>query len=163
MKPLSRIIIGISLVVLCIFGIWQLISVFSTDRNGGNSTGQLPRIEYQHKVVTINGKEFDSQLADTDELRELGLGLRKSLSSSKGLLFVFDRDSYLPFWMKDMNFSIDIIWIDANKKIVHIEQNISPETYPTTFESPTPARYVFEISAGMAQKLHMKLGDDVLF
>ena len=61
--------------------------------------------------------------------------------------------------MKDMLFPLDIIWISSDFHIVHIEKNLSAQTYPTIYYPNAPAEYVLEISAGESDKNNIKIGD----
>lgn len=98
---------------------------------------------------------------DTATGRQNGLSHRRPLSSDEGMLFVFEKEGFYGFWMKDMLFSIDIIWIDANLKIVHIENNVSPQTYPKVFRPTSKSLYVLEILAGQSEISNIKIGDSV--
>jgi uncharacterized membrane protein (UPF0127 family) len=99
------------------------------------------------------------EIADTDAERTLGLSGRESLAENNGLLFVFETEGYHGIWMKEMNFPIDIAWLDKNKKIIHLEHNVAPETYPKVFNPPTPDLFVLETNAGFFQKFDIKAGD----
>ncbi len=79
------------------------------------------------------------------------------------MLFVFDTPGKHGFWMKDMHFPIDIIWIDRDLTIVHVERSISQETFPTVFASDANASYVLEVVAGFSEKNNLKEGDRVNF
>lgn len=92
-----------------------------------------------------------------------GLSGREKLPENSGMLFVFDKPDYHSFWMKDMKFAIDIIWIDENKKIVDITYNTAPETYPATFRSNVPVQYVLEVNAGWAEQSAMNINDVISF
>ncbi len=111
--------------------------------------------------VKMGGSVFRVEIADTGKLQERGLSGRKNLSSSEGMLFVFDTVGNYGFWMKDMNFAIDIIWIGPDFKIVYIEKNITPETYPKIFYSNKDSLYAFEVLAGTADRLNLKIGDSI--
>lgn len=113
--------------------------------------------------IAHRGLEIEAQLADTVDLQMLGLSGRDGLSRKAGLLFSFTEDGKYPFWMKDMSFAIDIIWIDQNMKIVHIEHSVDPNTFPKTFDSPMPARYVLEIASGLSREHNLQKGDGVIF
>jgi len=65
-------------------------------------------------------------------------------------------------WMKDMNYAIDILWVAQEGNIVHIEENVSPDTFPTSFSSPTPAWYVVEATAGFVSTHGIELGDELV-
>ncbi len=102
-------------------------------------------------------------LADTEAKRIKGLGGLSSIPRDYGMFFIFNSADYQSIWMKDMLFSIDIIWIDENNKIVHIEKNISPDTYPKIFTAPLKARYVLEMNAGMSESYNLKIGEAINF
>lgn len=113
--------------------------------------------------VTAASSTFAVDVALTEAAREKGLSGRTSLKQNTGLLFVFDAAEEPLFWMKDMNFSIDITWIDDSMKVVHIEKNVSPNTYPKTFSSPVPSRFVLETPAGSMKAHKISVGDAVVF
>lgn len=113
--------------------------------------------------VSIGGKLIYARIADTDSLRQKGLSGTSGLGESEGMLFIFDTPGRWGMWMKDMKFSIDIVWMDSNKKIVHIEQNVSPDTYPRSFLPDEDALYVLELPAGFAERNHVGLGQVVGF
>lgn len=100
-------------------------------------------------IVNINifGRQIKARIADSAGEREKGLSSQKSLKSDEGILFVFDKSGYYGFWMKEMNFPIDIIWIDENWKVIGINKNLKPESYPKIYYPPKPVKYVLEISA----------------
>ena len=95
----------------------------------------------------------------TDADKERGLGGRTSLPVNEGMIFSFDTPSSYGIWMKDMQFSIDIISLDANFSVVHVESAVSPQTYPRVFFSPSTTKYIIEANAGYAQKNNVKVGD----
>jgi uncharacterized membrane protein (UPF0127 family) len=64
--------------------------------------------------------------------------------------------------MKDMNYALDIMWAAEGGEIVHIEENVSPETFSTSFSSPTPAWYVVEANAGFVAQHQIALGDEMV-
>lgn len=117
------------------------------------------KISYATREVILGNTRYTLEVADTDFLRERGLSYRTSLAPQTGMLFIFDTPRISKFWMKDMNFPIDIIWLDADKKVVHIEHSVSPSTYPQSFGPETPTQYVIEIPAGEAQNIGLSKGD----
>lgn len=102
-------------------------------------------------------------VADTEEERVQGLSGREQLAPTEGLLFVFEEDDYHGFWMKDMLFPIDIIWIDSNFMVVDIERSVRPDSFPQVFEPETPARFVIETNADFTDSFAIEVGDDVSF
>ena len=113
--------------------------------------------------VILGGKTFSVEVADTNLLRERGLSGHKPLGEYEGMLFIFQKPDRYGFWMKDMLFSLDILWLDENYKIIHIEKNLSPKTYPKVFYPEAESQYVLEISAGSCSMLGIKVGDSLVF
>jgi hypothetical protein len=114
--------------------------------------------------VIINNKTFSVDIAKTDEQRSKGLSVYDKLPLEKGMIFIFDTKGYYAFWMKDMKFPIDIIYVRENK-IVDIFKNVPPpksqnETLPI-IKSKEDADAVLEINAGLCQKYNFKIGDFV--
>lgn len=103
--------------------------------------------------LTHNGRPIIYETVATPQLRHKGLSGRASLPSDRAMLFVFEQSGRHCFWMKGMQFPIDIIWLDKNKEVVHIKQNVTPESYPESFCPTQDARYVVEANAGLASGL----------
>lgn len=111
--------------------------------------------------VKIADKIIKVDLALTQKEQERGLSGRKSLAENEGMLFVFSKPAENYFWMKDMFFPIDIIWIDDNFNIVFIEKNALPESYPETFGPNKKSKYVLELGANFAEKNNLKENERV--
>ncbi len=129
-------------------------------------TPETPPLTVQEakiKYAELAGRKIKVELADTKDKQELGLSGRASLSEDEGLLFVFENSAEHLFWMKDMKFAIDIIWINADEKVVYIKRSATPDSYPEVFKPTQNAKYVLEVSAGFADKNNLKEGDSVLF
>lgn len=112
--------------------------------------------------ITAGPASLSVELATTPADRELGLSGRSFLGRGQGMLFTSDTPELLGIWMKDMQFSIDIIWADSAGTIVSIEHNVSPKTYPTTFFPSTPAEYVLEVPAGYAKLKGIAVGQKIV-
>ncbi len=80
-----------------------------------------------------------------------------------GMLFIFPELGRQSFWMKDMLFPIDIIWVDADKKVVGIASDVLPETYPETFAPPSEIKYVLELNSGGAASYGIATGTQLVF
>ncbi len=115
----------------------------------------------ESSVVLIKDIKIPVEIADTEALRTLGLSGRESLDYNSGLLFVFDRPDRYGFWMKDMKFSIDIVWAESGR-IIYIEKSVSPTTFPKVFYPTTPASLVLELPAGFCDTYDLKVGDSFL-
>lgn len=111
--------------------------------------------------IQIASSTIDVEIADTSEEREKGLSGREELFLNHGMLFIFDEDGRHGFWMKDMRFALDIIWISHDGVVVHIEEDVGPETYPAAFLPRGEARYVIELRAGWVREHNLRVGDIV--
>lgn len=107
----------------------------------------------------LHNKIISLIIENTQAGRELGLGGRTGLSENSAMLFVFDKPDTYPFWMKDMKFPIDILWLDESYRIVHIESDLSPDTYPQTFAPSEKSHFVLETAAHFAEKNNLKIGE----
>ncbi len=114
--------------------------------------------------IKINKKIIKVEIADTEVKRTKGLSRRQSLAENSGMLFVFDTPGYYSFWMKDMNFSLDFIWISGNE-IMEITENVKPEDYqpPKLLVSKNKIDKVLEVNAGIAERLGIEEGDRLEF
>ncbi len=122
---------------------------------------------YQNiKSVRIAGQEIKVDLAVTSIEQTQGLSGRKNLGLNKGMLFVFSNSGKNLFWMKDMNFPIDIIWFTEDMKVDYIKKDADPKLFPETYgpgQGDKDAKYVLEVNAGFSDKNNLKVGDSVLF
>jgi hypothetical protein len=104
---------------------------------------------------------FIVEVANTDAERIQGLSDRPDLLPRNGLLFIFDSVGVQSMWMKNMNFPLDIVWIDANKKIVKIQENALPCSMNSThiceaYSSIYPIKYAIELKAGDATAIGLR-------
>ena len=113
------------------------------------------------RTVQLDGQTIHVAVVDTPVARQRGLSGRQGLAGDEGMLFVFPQNGRYSFWMKDMLFVIDIVWISADGSIVDMVQNVSPDTYPTSFVPKAPARYVLELPAGYVKDHNVQIGDIV--
>jgi hypothetical protein len=123
---------------------------------------ESPAISNVLPEIVIKEARLNLEIADTDLERQRGLSGRKSLPEGTGLLFVFQETGAYSFWMKEMEFPIDIIWMDESGKIIYIEKSLSPNTYPNTFGPSEPALYVLETNSGWANKNGINVGDKAI-
>lgn len=117
------------------------------------------------KIFLPNGTSITAELAVTEAERQRGLMFREALLPDQGMLLVFEEEDIYYIWMKNMKFSIDILWIDEEKRIIHIEKQVPPckkEPCPSYY-SKTPSMYVLELRAGSAEENKLKLYDRLDF
>lgn len=116
----------------------------------------------EQAIVNVNGKNLLASVASTNAQRERGLSNTHFINENNGMFFVFEEADSHGIWMKDMQFNIDIVWVDADNQIVDIEENVSPSTYPKVFSPDVPSKYVLEVMAGWVAKNHVQIGDNIL-
>jgi len=116
-------------------------------------------------ALVLNGHRVGVEIAADDASREHGLMDRTSMQADHGMLFVFPDSAVRTFWMKDTLIPLDMLFFDANRKLVTVLSNVPPckadpcPVYPST----EPARYVLELNAGAAAKLGVRNGDVATF
>lgn len=99
-------------------------------------------------------------VADEYDERIKGLSGTPMLGDLEGKLFIFDEEGKHGIWMKDMIMPIDILWIDKNLQVIHIEENVLPSSYPaTTYYPQKEARFVLEMNAFFVSSLRVQIGD----
>jgi uncharacterized protein len=117
-----------------------------------------------HASLRLGDGVFKTRIAKTPEELTKGLSGTHTLREDQAMLFIFDRDGTWPMWMKDMQYPIDIIWLDKDKNVVHIVKNAPPESYPyESFESKEDARFVVELPAGTVDKKSITIGKQAAF
>jgi uncharacterized protein len=121
---------------------------------------------YQQVNVTVNGVELVADVAANNTQRTKGLAVKDHLNENESMLFVFSSAAKQVFWMKDMKFPIDIIWMDSNKTVVHIERSLEP--CPDTLHCPVyspdaDSLYVLETVAGFADRHGVTEGTKMQF
>jgi len=114
--------------------------------------------------VIIKGHEFKVKAAGEGFSGHRGLMLQFGLPKDEGMLFVLEKQALQSFWMKNMLFPIDMIFIDENMTVADINRNAQPcsgERCPS-YPSSAPAKYVLEVNAGTCDSLNIRVGDAVL-
>ena len=112
--------------------------------------------------VFVGERCYKLEKVEDEQSRIRGLSGRESLAEDEGMLFVFDNPGPQCMWMKEMSFSLDMIWLDGGGKVVHMAENISPDTYPRNFCSESSARYVIELNRGSIGGARLQIGDSVV-
>ena len=120
-------------------------------------------------IVRVGDLEFPVELAADQEKRVRGLSGRASLGAGTGMLFVFENAERFRFWMKEMQFTLDIVWIGPSCRVVDVSENV-PFPDPSTpledlprYSPESRAKYVLEINGGEAAARGLGIGDRVEF
>ena len=124
----------------------------------------LTACNQQNNVLIDNGvKEINInvEIVDTFDKRARGLMFRESLDENSGMLFIFDQEDYLSFWMKNTLIPLDIIWINSDNEVVYIEHNAQPcldsEENCEIYHSDKEAISILEINGGLAKELNISI------
>jgi len=123
----------------------------------------VERINKQNNFIKINEKKIRVEIMQTDVDRARGLSGRENLCADCGMLFVFGKAENYPFWMKEMKFELDMLWIMGDK-VVKIKENIPYQKGEGEVVDPgTMANKVLEIQAGKSEEWGIKEGDRIDF
>ena len=152
--------------VLALIFIAVALSLFMlfilTNSNMGFSSRPVIKEIYTKKIYIKNIPIY-AEIADTQSKRKNGLSGRLGLSQDQGMLLVFENSDTYGIWMKDMNFPIDVMWIDEKSRIVDIKKYARPSSYPEIFSPRIKSLYILEMSAGFAERTDIKVGDEINF
>ena len=123
---------------------------------------KLESVEFPRGTIKIDDVVLEVQIADTDPRRARGLMFQEQLPFNEAMLLVFDNAGMQSIWMLNMQFPLDIIWIDENNSVVYIEKNVPPcKTALETVTCPSyrggnkDAKYVLEVTAGFVEKFNI--------
>jgi len=120
--------------------------------------------KYRHAHAKVGMLWLDMEVADDSYKRAKGLMYRKKMQKDRGMLFIFNSERRYSFWMLNMQFSIDLIWLDRNMKVVDITKDAVPShsIFSSKSYSPSvPAMYVIETCSGFASSSKLKLGNRI--
>ena len=151
MHPFLTVLIVCAVIGFIIIGAWH----FYTNSVAANNP---------HGEVIIGQHVFEVEFAETLASQEQGLSDRNTMAQNEGMLFTFPAPKLSTFWMKGMQFPLDVLWIEEGV-IVDISRNVPPPSQtggiPRTMSPSTPADMVLEINAGLADQLRINAGDTI--
>lgn len=136
-----------------LFFILLLVSVYCFNNL---RTNKLEKIN-----IEIAERNISTLVADNKKSHKEGLSIVDKINVDEAMLFVFDEIGFHNFWMKDMKFSIDIVWLDEYKNIVYIKEHASPNDYPETYNPGVTSLYVLEFKDGFVKDNDIETGDTV--
>lgn len=146
-----KIVLGLLIIAIIIF---VVLLMYGNIKN-------IPFVSPQ-KTITIRNQTFTVSIASSMQEQEKGLSDRASLPQNQGMYFPFSSPGFYAFWMKDMKFPLDIIFIN-NGKVVTVYKDLQPGVgnNPPIYKPYQPANAVLEINAGLANKYTISHGDIV--
>lgn len=158
-KKVIRIVVVAAVAIAMLAPLWAYLS------GSPAKTLRLPARTYTLLIKSPAGSGGKygalTHQAQTAGDRARGLGGVDSLPADHGMLFTYTGDQQRCFWMENMRFAIDIIWVDHNKQITHIVPDVSPSTFPATF--CYVGQYVIELNAGEAARNALQPGQTITF
>lgn len=174
-KNLFRLFSYIALVFVLVYIIFSFGKLTNQDLSFAQGKNKW-ELDIEGSLMTKENNLIYIQIADTDKEKMEGLSGKTKLNfynnkgklETEGMLFVFEKNQVENFWMKDMNFDLDMLWLDENYKVVYIDKNVPVNSYNK--EDPFLskiysngeehlAKYVLEINSGMTDILNIKEGD----
>ena len=147
MKSKLNILLSTALISTAFFAIFVFATISNHTKN----------IYFKNTIIR-------AEIADTALKIEKGLMFRKNIANNSGMLFVFKEEGRYAFWMKNMRFPLDIIWISKDRKVIGIAQDNVPCKGNCLIKKPLEkAKYVLEVNSGFVRKHGINLGDEVFF
>lgn len=142
-----------NVLILNFFFAFQVFAGFKT---------AIPKVNFDKQQIQIGSKKITVEIAKTNAQHEHGLMFREKLSADSGMLFIFDEEMPLNFWMKNTYIDLSIAYVGKNKKIIDIIDMKGTSTMQTEFPSypsSKPAMYALEMNKGWYAKNRIKIGD----
>lgn len=166
-NKVPKVILALSAIIFLVialdFGLfWRMESNPPSQHQENDQSQHLSTIPL--KISTSTGTyDFVVEVAKTQAEKGKGLMFRRNLAENEGMLFVFDKSSIQNFWMKDTYLSLDIIFLDDQKKVVNFSQSTVPlQTYPT-YGSVGLSKYVLEAPSGTVNRIGLRTNDQFFF
>lgn len=142
----------LSLLIFLVVALWALLSWI----------GKIPSESLRKTEIILGGETFKVDVAESFSTRAAGLSGRKMMAEEEGMLFIFPVAGIYSFWMRGMNFPLDIVWISGNKIIAISEDVPIPAGLGLpTYSPPAPIDKVVELNAGTAKRIGLQVGDSI--
>jgi uncharacterized protein len=169
----QKIIVGLMIVALAAMFLPNLLPSFRGDKDARNFTpsntkNAMPEPEFTKEgtlsfISSETGeaiRTIDIEKADNDMERQFGMMYRKSMPDTEGMLFLFDKAGPQSFWMRNTYISLDIMFVDAENRILNIHHNTRPQS-DNSLPSTGDAQFVVEVPGGFSDKYGVKPGDKI--
>jgi len=151
MQKRILILIPVIIVAILVFGFFKKTQTDNLSKSV-EPTPSNESLPISATITTPSGAEISVRVADDPKERELGLSYFPVLPENQGMLFLFEKTGNYPFWMKGMNFPLDIIWLkkisETSFQVVYVAKNVKPSTYPNFIDPKTEADAVLEVASG---------------
>ncbi len=141
---------------------WALVGLSLLLSLPGCASDGLPGGQW----VELAGERYRVEVAADDESRARGLMFRDSMPAGQGMLFLHEREAHQAYWMKNTRIALDILYFDAERRLVTQQRDVPPCTLGDacpSYPSDAPALYVLELNAGQAARLGVENGAVLTF
>jgi uncharacterized membrane protein (UPF0127 family) len=118
--------------------------------------------KFEKKQIRIKNRKFSMFIADSLSRGSVGLMYRPKIKSNEGMFFTFPFEHKWKIWMLNMRFPLDVIWLDKEWRVVHMEKNMQPCKNFFSCKAYVPkakSKYVLELGSGQIKKLKIKEGE----
>lgn len=155
---MRRIAIWLILGAFTLAGIWYLSNSRPLEINPPNNVA-VSHVKANDQTI------LTTFLPKNPEASRIGLAAFDKFSDDYAMLFRSPAKTQVSLWMKNMKFDIDMVWLDAEGRVVHIHHDVSHKDQKTVYRAPreTNAQCVIELNAGASQKFGISLGDKLKF
>lgn len=146
---MKRLLVPIILVLFIIGGFYNYLS-------------SQQFVDYPRKQACLGSHKLTLILTDTEQRKITGLSGSKPLNENEGMLFQFPAPGRYGFWMKDMSYALDFIYLN-NNVVVELVENVSPNTYPNIIIPEKKFNSAIEVKAGLVNKKKIQIGDKLVY
>jgi len=131
------------------------------DAGKGSGAGSPARDARRAEVRFPDGRTFEAEIADTPARWEQGYMFRREVGDRDAMIFIFPEPELHSFWMKNTLVPLDMIWLDDEVTVIHIQPKARPcKSDPCPgYGPPRKSRYVLEVKSGVAAQEGLKIGD----
>lgn len=160
--------IVVTTVILIISVVLALVIIIPDDESNQNRIDDSNEINVNEDRIEIkflggNEVNIDTEVADNPAKRSFGLMNREELGEKEGMIFIFNNEQELSFWMKNTLIPLDIIFINEQKEIISIHKNTEPENVEKRYNSNGKALYAIEVNGGFTDIHGISEGDKIDF
>lgn len=159
MKVTKQSYIAVILTAVVCLLLTAVLLIFDSSSRGNQGSNLNRSTSTTYAYLKTDNRCVSLAVADTPSEKKQGLSEREDLSADEGMLFVYEDKSRRGFWMKNMNFAIDIFWLDESDTVVTVKRSAQPNSYPKSFYPDRPAKNVIETVAGFAETENINPGD----
>ena len=153
------VFLGITVIVWISFSGGGKPGAFENRRVSTTTNSNQPPESKQFMYLKTGGRCVELKIAQSGKQRRIGLSNHKRLAKDSGMIFLYEKAGRYGFWMKDMDFAIDIIWLTEDNRVVGLKREARPESFPKMFRPDKSAKKVIEVVSGFTKTENINFGD----